>query len=1085
MRLVKLQADGSFSLVEITQSVVPQYAILSHTWGDDADELTLFDVTNGLGQQKSGFRKLVFCGEQALQDGLEYFWIDTCCIDKTSSAELTEAINSMFQWYQASAHCYVYLSDISTSDFVQHKQHIQDSKWFTRGWTLQELIAPKSVRFFTAEGTLLGSRKSLLQEIQIATGIDPRALAGEPLHRFSIETRMSWAEGRKTKRSEDAAYCLLGIFDVNLPLIYGEGRRKAFLRLQRELRDSMQFQEHLSHPEVSRLTLHGSDSEDVVTAHQTSFRVPKESKLSQQLPDATQQILDSLQYVGLEDRERQVQEAQMGTYGWILYPYEQKPNTFTDWLSSSTDIRRIFWIHGKPGSGKSTMMRYIKEHIAPDHLWPWKDGKIVLNAQYFFWNPGSEMQKSIVGLLRAILYQLLSQVRLHWPGMIPEIVGRRAWQVASTASSTVLNWTQMDLQDTLYSLLRLSQTSSVILLLIDGLDELDGTEDTREELLQFLLKVSGLANVKICLSSRPWNSFRDAFDDCPNLRLEDATQSDIELFIKAQLTSQPRFRLMLRHQRFGAEDLMHGISRRASGVFLWVRLVIRHLLVRIRDGDGVAKLQQQLDLIPDDLNCYLAQLFNTIPLDRHYEASVLLQIALYEEMDFATLHPLRLLDLSFIEAGQSDFLLHKGFKFQQNALTDQDSVVFRLDSTLRLLNSCCMGLLECHGVSDLQRSPDVVAEEKSTSLTTMSEASQNTDTTVVGQSDELPEDSPPGTQVDLFRASSMTVDFFHRTCRDFLTTPAVQNLLHNSSDGPYDARMFLLNARICQFFALQAIKRCHFQAINLASNILSSLARPSYREDAGCTRLAALFGPCFEDLMVNLNESSFSASYIFPSVKSWDAEKSSFLTLAIDFGLRSYVRKHLTTQHVREKSGRPILDYILRPRFPGMYEEIDIGNQTPNLEMISSVLAKGADPNQAYQSSSVWALFLCFMADLFAFHPTEEQDQVYTTALGLMIQAGAATFVPKSWLSAGTQYALYSYELFLSLPEGVQRSRNKRFSIRWPGALPAVNHVQDASSEPFYAVSDLLERFRPQLGSDIDELQLTLRHRDITGGIDG
>lgn len=810
------------------------------------------------------------------------------------------------------------------------------------------------------------------------------------------------------------------------------------------------------------------------------------SKTSQHPTDVTQRILNSLHHNGLEERQRQVREAQIGTYEWILYPRRKEARRFTDWLSSPTETRHIFWIHGKPGSGKSTMMRFIKDNVVvPGHFWPWSSDKPILRAEYFFWNPGSEMQKSVIGLLRAILYQLVSQLRLNRPDLLPQVLDQAMWRSASTTSNSLLPWTRIDLQDTLLKLLVSAHKFGMTFLLIDGLDELDGTEETREELLQFLLQVAGLKHVKICLSSRPWNSFRDAFEDFPNLKLEDATQNDIEVFVKAQLSNQPRFRFMLSYQRDSAEDLMRDISERASGVFLWVHLVLRHLLVRIRDGDGISKLRQQLLLIPDDLNCYLKQMFDSIPADRRREASVLLQIALYEELDFHTLHPLRLLDLSFIEAGQPGFLLSKDYDLQHQGLTDSNDIAFRLDSTLRLLNSCCMGILECHNHSNLEKSQLIDDEDRGKPLAiTMSENAQDNDWTTAKQTAASPGDPSNIMQCDLFRANTLTVDFFHRTCRDFLLTPIAQDLLHNSTHGSYDARFFLLNARICEFVALQSVEKCRPQAINLASNILSSFARPSYCNDAACARLAALFAPHFESLMDVLDEQGSSASYIYPSVDSWEDEESSFLTLAIDFGLHSYVREHLSTQCIRVKKGRPILDYILRPRFPGMRMHIDIGNSAPNAEFISAVLSRGADPNEVYLSSSVWALFLCFVADLFAFHPREKQGSVYTAALKLMIQAGAATSLPKSWLSAQTKYALYSYEPFLR--EGVRRSKNKRFSIRWPGAQPIQDHNQNAHSEPIFAIADLLERFRPQLGSDIDELKMALNHKDTAGiGVDG
>jgi hypothetical protein len=243
MRLLQLQGAGSFSLVEFQDNNLPPYAILSHTWGPSNEEVTHQDLLNSTGEGKSGYRKLTFCGEQATKDGLQHFWIDTCCIDKSSSAELSEAINSMFRWYREAAKCYVYLSDVSTanqkashslSDFTWELAFLE-SRWFTRGWTLQELLAPRSVEFFSQEGKRLGDKKTLERQIYEITGIATLALQGTHLGEFGIEERLSWAKGRRTTRKEDKAYSLLGIFGIYMPLIYGEGEENAFERLQEEI----------------------------------------------------------------------------------------------------------------------------------------------------------------------------------------------------------------------------------------------------------------------------------------------------------------------------------------------------------------------------------------------------------------------------------------------------------------------------------------------------------------------------------------------------------------------------------------------------------------------------------------------------------------------------------------------------------------------------------------------------------------------------------------------------------------------------------------------------------------------------------
>jgi len=237
MRLLKLEDDGEFSLTEFVGNKIPRYAILSHTWGADDEEPTFKDLVNGTGKSKAGYEKIRFCEKQAAKDDLRYFWVDTVCIDKSSSAELAEAINSMFRWYHDAAKCYAYLSDVSMGSAVGINLSSK-SRWFTRSWTLQELLAPASVEFFSAEGKRLGDRNSLLQEIHNVTGISIQALQGSSLSQFSVDERLSWAKGREAKREEDAAYSLLGMFDVYMPLIYGEGQQKAFIRLHREIEQS-------------------------------------------------------------------------------------------------------------------------------------------------------------------------------------------------------------------------------------------------------------------------------------------------------------------------------------------------------------------------------------------------------------------------------------------------------------------------------------------------------------------------------------------------------------------------------------------------------------------------------------------------------------------------------------------------------------------------------------------------------------------------------------------------------------------------------------------------------------------------------
>ncbi|KAK4444115.1 heterokaryon incompatibility protein-domain-containing protein, partial [Podospora aff. communis PSN243] len=226
---------------EFVGSQIPQYAILSHTWRTDeltfsiwADRKRRLEYADTQGYIKIQEACKVAANE--LFRPLSYIWIDTVCINKESSAELSEAINSMFAWYQSAHVCYAWLDDITHEPATRlDPESLGRARWFSRGWTLQELLAPASVVFYDSKWTMLGSKENLAPELSAVTGINGRYLTHPKLiFTASIARRMSWAATRSTSREEDMAYCLLGIFQINMPLLYGEGKR-AFVRLQEEI----------------------------------------------------------------------------------------------------------------------------------------------------------------------------------------------------------------------------------------------------------------------------------------------------------------------------------------------------------------------------------------------------------------------------------------------------------------------------------------------------------------------------------------------------------------------------------------------------------------------------------------------------------------------------------------------------------------------------------------------------------------------------------------------------------------------------------------------------------------------------------
>ncbi|KAM0451571.1 hypothetical protein ACHAPV_009910 [Trichoderma viride] len=324
MRLLERNNAGEIRLTRdfVGDDSPPPYAILSHTWG--AEEVSFKDIVEGTGKHKLGYHKIQFCGDQGWRNGLRYFWVDTCCIDKTNSSELQEAINCMFRWYHEAARCYVYLADVTNDKFSTQAWELtfRKSRWFTRGWTLQELIAPVSVDFFSGEGVHLGNKRSLEHHIHNATNIPVEALRGSPLSGFSVAERIAWMEHRETTRKEDKAYSLLGILDVQMPLIYGEGRDKAFRRLLEE--------------------------------------VNKASKGELLIPVAKDAAFDSR-------AEEHNARCHSDTRIDLL-------NQIQAWIDD-VDGDCIFWLNGVAGTGKSTISRTVASHFKEQGL---------LGASFFF-----------------------------------------------------------------------------------------------------------------------------------------------------------------------------------------------------------------------------------------------------------------------------------------------------------------------------------------------------------------------------------------------------------------------------------------------------------------------------------------------------------------------------------------------------------------------------------------------------------------------------------------------------------------------------------------------------------------------------
>jgi hypothetical protein len=362
MRLLYTASDGTLRWTKdiIRSEEIPPYAILSHTWGEQ--EVVFDDLKDIVdAQRKEGYRKIRFCAQQAKLDGLDYFWIDTCCIDKANNTELSKAINSMFRWYRNAERCYAFLSDVGNVTLEGNGESVfRQSRWFKRGWTLQELLAPHSVEFFSRHGARLGDKESFKHTIHEVTGIPIEALSGSDLSEFDVAERFSWAANRQTTEEEDGAYCLFGIFGVHLPLIYGEGKDNALERLR-----------------SAAILKHKGRSQD------------HEQKLGKifswlSAPDP------STNY----HKAHKQRQAETGL--WLL-----ESAKFAEWKERAASR---LWLYGIPGCGKTILSSTIIEHLV-QHC---HDDTSVVTA-YFYFDFNDTQKQDPELMLRSLLCQLLQR----------------------------------------------------------------------------------------------------------------------------------------------------------------------------------------------------------------------------------------------------------------------------------------------------------------------------------------------------------------------------------------------------------------------------------------------------------------------------------------------------------------------------------------------------------------------------------------------------------------------------------------------------------------------------------------------------
>ncbi|KAI0170240.1 hypothetical protein BJ166DRAFT_190854 [Pestalotiopsis sp. NC0098] len=343
-----------------------------------------------------------------------------------------------------------------------------------------------------------------------------------------------------------------------------------------------------------------------------------------------QDFLRSLRFRNQKSRYQNIPDAHSRTFEWILendihQEAHQSTSTFKDWLETGSGI---YWISGKPGSGKSTLMKFLWNNERTEKLLHvWADGKPLVTANFYFWNAGSALQKSQEGLLRSIIFEILQ----NCPDLIP--AARSAVDLQADFAGGNVRWQVQDLLS-IYAAIVTHHVDTKFCLFIDGLDEFGEERRIQRDLLGTIRRLNYSPNIKLCLSSRPWTEFLDEFgNDRNHLKLEDLTRDDIERYVTDHFKTHPQFEV-LNAQNSAYGDFIQSVLDRAQGVFLWVSLVMRELLKGLTHHDSLKTLQTRLDHFPPDLDKFFKHLIGLVDpiyhkqMAQYFHAAILVNRAL-------------------------------------------------------------------------------------------------------------------------------------------------------------------------------------------------------------------------------------------------------------------------------------------------------------------------------------------------------------------------------------------------------------------------------------------------------------------------
>ncbi|KAK7917514.1 Vegetative incompatibility protein HET-E-1 [Apiospora marii] len=654
----------------------------------------------------------------------------------------------------------------------------------------------------------------------------------------------------------------------------------------------------------------------------------------------TEEILNSLKDDEKEDREFRIVPAHAATFKWIFdsnmapHPHTERTwSSMSTWLEADQDV---YWITGKPGSGKSTLVKFLASHKRTmHHLRKWAGATPLVVASFYFWNSGSVAQMSQLGLLRSLIHDILAQR----PELVPKVLPGRLGLAAILGRNT-REFQFHELIQAFERILECARDTFKLCLFIDGLDEFDGDHET---LVEMFAHVVSHPNVKACLASRPWLVFEDALLCKPHLELHHLTYPDIVRFTTARFHANKHFQQLLRRDPAKEDVLIGAVARRSSGVFLWVELATKSLLNGLRNHDRLSDLQRRLEDVPPDLEGFYEKIFSSI------EPLYLQHACQYLQITRVARGKLTAIELWFTDEDMTDALNGP------NKPLDEQEKLERQLTIERRLKSRCKGLLE---MTTFQQPETSSMDDESTQEVLEASQDSTTDETC---NLESPIDGP------------IRISYLHRTARDFLEDKRMVRKIRSSIKGDFCPISALFHASILllKTFSQPVTEANRSQLWELIDRSLSLAAMKEEACDLPQTRLLELIDEVVSELTQCAVSQRTTRSRDAPATAEhhhWttgsrlDPSATAFADLAAKYQMPLYMLETIQAALPEGTEVNPDRDrclfHVVRDysKQAGLCEWV--GHRVPRLSFVHFLLDAGANPNKAFSGITAFEIVL-------------------------------------------------------------------------------------------------------------------------------